>query len=865
MDVAALALKIDSKSVAAATDDLDRFAKASDRARTAAGGTASMAQGYARSAEKINQYANAATRAASAAQTAAKANSSATAATTASSPAIARNTTLLDRMAAAYDLSRDAVAHWARQLRAGRSAATEASTDIGRVTRAANDNIGALRANSGNIAAQFQDIGVTAAMEMSPLNIGLQQGTQLAAVFAQSGQSMGAALSGAFKQIASAQALTIIGLVALVAAMLQMVDWANLAQSALNGLADILVTIAPYAVALAGGLALIYAPAILSGIGSVTKAFYGLATSILASVGLPALVVAGLVAIVAAAVHWRDDLTKMLGVDIVGAAKEGLNWIVGSFVGSFNAIKATWRQLPAAIGDVVITAANRTIATVENMVNASVSLINGMTAKLPFGLGSGLKMGGVSFGQLDNPFAGAAQGVADVAKASIAAARKVDYVGKAIAGVNSLAQSGADKLREWAKALGGEDAKKTGGGGAADAASSALKKQQKDPWAELLDNADKQQRALEQAGARIGVYGQSLATLTHQQELFNQAQDKGIPLTAKMTNELNDRAAKLGAAEYGNIVKAASEASDTAYADSMRQLEQQRGALGLTGAALQSYNYQQQAINAELQKGVAYKDIDIAKIQEQADAYGAARASIDQTAQAIADARGLTSGFFSDWINGVRQGEGVFKSFEKAITNALDHIIEKIIEAAIEQMVLNALFGAGGGGGGGGGPAGIFGNLLGGLLGGIFGGGKNPIPNNDYSALSAVLKMANGGAFGTAERFAKGGTFTNQIITQATPFRFANGTALGEMGEAGPEAIMPLKRGANGSLGVQVHGGAGKRPIKVSVHNHNSFAGAIGVESIAAMDRQTAEATYNQLKRDLQSLLQQWQNDGTVA
>jgi phage-related minor tail protein len=35
------------------------------------------------------------------------------------------------------------------------------------------------------------------------------------------------------------------------------------------------------------------------------------------------------------------------------------------------------------------------------------------------------------------------------------------------------------------------------------------------------------------------------------------------------------------------------------------------------------------------------------------------------------------------------------------------------------------------------------------------------------------------------------------------------GGKTGLMGEAGPEAIMPLKRGANGKLGVQMEGGAG--------------------------------------------------------
>jgi lambda family phage tail tape measure protein len=49
--------------------------------------------------------------------------------------------------------------------------------------------------------------------------------------------------------------------------------------------------------------------------------------------------------------------------------------------------------------------------------------------------------------------------------------------------------------------------------------------------------------------------------------------------------------------------------------------------------------------------------------------------------------------------------------------------------------------------------------------------------------------------------FAKGGAFTNSIVSSPTMFKFADGGAMrtGLMGEAGPEAIMPLKRGADGS------------------------------------------------------------------
>lgn len=39
----------------------------------------------------------------------------------------------------------------------------------------------------------------------------------------------------------------------------------------------------------------------------------------------------------------------------------------------------------------------------------------------------------------------------------------------------------------------------------------------------------------------------------------------------------------------------------------------------------------------------------------------------------------------------------------------------------------------------------------------------------------------------------------------------------GLMGEAGPEAIMPLKRGADGSLGVQATGGSGDSNVNLVV------------------------------------------------
>lgn len=88
---------------------------------------------------------------------------------------------------------------------------------------------------------------------------------------------------------------------------------------------------------------------------------------------------------------------------------------------------------------------------------------------------------------------------------------------------------------------------------------------------------------------------------------------------------------------------------------------------------------------------------------------------------------------------------------------------------------------------------------------------------------------ATGGAYGGGEAyraFAKGGEFTNSIVNQPTYFRFAKGGGfgLGLMGEAGPEAIMPLKRAADGSLGVSAEGlGGGVAVVmKVVVNNYSS-------------------------------------------
>ena len=77
--------------------------------------------------------------------------------------------------------------------------------------------------------------------------------------------------------------------------------------------------------------------------------------------------------------------------------------------------------------------------------------------------------------------------------------------------------------------------------------------------------------------------------------------------------------------------------------------------------------------------------------------------------------------------------------------------------------------------------------------------------------LTGLFGNANGNAFvdGQVQKYAYGG-----IVNKPTLFPMANG--IGLMGEAGAEAILPLRRGSNGKLGVESSGG-GSTIINVSV------------------------------------------------
>ena len=199
----------------------------------------------------------------------------------------------------------------------------------------------------------------------------------------------------------------------------------------------------------------------------------------------------------------------------------------------------------------------------------------------------------------------------------------------------------------------------------------------------------------------------------------------------------------------------------------------QAGFVGAAGSAFESEmlksggNTEQATRLAELTN-----QLTLAQVQAQ---------GMESSVLAIGDAFGtaMTSGVAS-LVTGTATAKEVFAQFLNSIGQALLDAAGKMIATYIAIGIAKIFAGMGGGG--------------------------------SVSNLSAPATINNPlgdlGSIGGAYAFAKGGTFSNSIVSSPTLFKFADGgtTRTGLMGEAGPEAIMPLKRGSDGSLGVQATG-----------------------------------------------------------
>jgi Lambda phage tail tape-measure protein (Tape_meas_lam_C) len=139
------------------------------------------------------------------------------------------------------------------------------------------------------------------------------------------------------------------------------------------------------------------------------------------------------------------------------------NRTIGTFQGAFDAMVVIWSNLPRAIGDLTIQAANALIAGLESMLNGAVDGINGLLEGVNAGLSAiGIERAielvpDVDLGRIENEFAGAASRAGNAARDAFAAAFETDTFAAPDFGLSAFAgdaRAAADSARETAAALG---------------------------------------------------------------------------------------------------------------------------------------------------------------------------------------------------------------------------------------------------------------------------------------------------------------------------------------------------------------------------------------------------------------------------
>ncbi|MFP8409250.1 phage tail tape measure protein [Serratia marcescens] len=209
---------------------------------------------------------------------------------------------------------------------------------------------------------------------------------------------------------------------------------------------------------------------------------------------------------------------------------------------------------------------------------------------------------------------------------------------------------------------------------------------------------------------------------------------------------------------------------------------------------------QQAQYQAYYQQGILdkqrYEQLMQAATQESSDAqyqqalslFGG-QSSVHKMALGLVDmTRERTSGMMFDLLTGTQNFK---QSMLGLLTSMTQSIIQQLIDLAMQALLTRTILST-------------FMNIGGGLLGGAASAGAGAAGSGAMgmpTGWQGYVPNAKGGVYASPSLSA----FSGQIVSNPTLFAFARGAGL--MGEAGPEAIMPLKRGADGSLGVRAIGG----------------------------------------------------------
>jgi len=284
-----------------------------------------------------------------------------------------------------------------------------------------------------------------------------------------------------------------------------------------------------------------------------------------------------------------------------------------------------------------------------------------------------------------------------------------------------------------------------------------------------------QQRALQLAGQRavVGV-GQGDRQNALNNEL-NSQQDRFAQQSLELANQKSDPSRNMSEEEFARKSQALADANKAAT-DQIRQ---------------------------------NYADVEKAQGDWTKGATSAWANYLDSASNIAGQTKTLFGNAFSSMedavVNFAITGKGSFSDFTKSILADMARIATRQGSSALLSSLVGAATSYFTGGSGGNG-----------LAAGSAGATSSNLGASSAGYSGSYFPQALGGAWSSGvQMFANGGAFTNSIVSKPTAFGMAGGQS-GVMGEAGPEAIMPLTRTSSGKLGVIAAGGGSGAAISIS-------------------------------------------------
>ncbi|MCU6205160.1 phage tail tape measure protein [Enterobacter cloacae] len=270
-----------------------------------------------------------------------------------------------------------------------------------------------------------------------------------------------------------------------------------------------------------------------------------------------------------------------------------------------------------------------------------------------------------------------------------------------------------------------------------------------------------------------------------------------------------------------------------------------------TPAEYDRYNQElDKALSVRLEKYRShYEDLD--KIQ--GDWLAGAQDGLANWVDTSSDYYSQVSGLVGNTLDGLVDNMADALNGNKADwADWANSVLSELQKVLLRAILVNSLKSAG--------DSGLLGSL-GGMFGVASSGGSTPSGAYD-SAASGLTLNAKGGVYDSPDL----SKFRNGIVSSPTMFAFAKGAGL--MGEAGPEAIMPLTRTSDGSLGVRMVDdtvssvSAGGSSIQQTIQQHFTISGNGDAALKQAMQEAAARGAADGAKKARQDMLNDFHTNG---